>query len=296
MRSSIVAGVDIGGSHITAALINLADRKILPGSQRRDAVNANGTAEEIISGWASVIRNCFASHQLQPGRTGIAMPGPFDYSEGISLMKDQGKYRSLYGLKVGELLAEALHTGKDDIAFTNDAACFLQGELFGGVAKGYNSVFGITLGTGFGSAFAKEDRATDADLWCSPFKNGIAEDYFSHSALVGKYAAISGRHIANVKELAELAETDEQAKEVFTELGINLGEFLMTILKDTPAELVVIGGNISKAFNKFYPALKAVFQYHGLDVLVRVTQLGEHAALVGAASEWHNRKGTMIEG
>lgn len=296
MKSSIVAGVDIGGSHITAALINLADRKILPGSQRREAVNADGTPEEIISGWVSVIRNCFASHGLHPGRTGIAMPGPFDYNEGISLMKDQGKYRSLYGLNIKELLAEALNVKKDDIAFTNDAACFLQGELFGGIAKGYNAVFGITLGTGFGSAFAKEGRAADADLWCSPFKKGIAEDYFSHGALVGKYAAVSGKHIANVKELAELAETDEEAKEVFTELGINLGEFFLSVLKNKPAELIVVGGNISKAFSRFYPALKAVFQYHGMDIPVRVTQLGEHAALVGAASEWHNRKGTMVEG
>jgi len=294
MKSSIVAGVDIGGSHITAALINLTDRKILPGSQRRDTVNANGTAGEIVGGWASVIRDCFASHQLQSGRTGIAMPGPFDYNEGISLIKDQGKYRSLYGLNVKELLAEALNTDKADITFTNDAACFLQGELFSGVAKGYNTVFGITLGTGFGSAFAKEGRAVDADLWCMPFKNGIAEDYFSHGALVARYASVSGRHVSNVKELAELAETDEVAKEVFTELGINLGDFFLSVLKSTPAELIVIGGNISKAFNRFYPALKAVFQYHGLDIPVRVTQLGEHASLVGAASEWHNRKGTAI--
>lgn len=296
MKSSIVAGVDIGGSHITAALINLTDRKILPGSQRRDTVNANGTAKEIIGRWTSVIRDCFASHQLQPGRTGIAMPGPFDYSEGISLIKDQGKYRSLYGLKVKELLAEALSVNREDIAFTNDAACFLQGELFSGVAKGYNTVLGITLGTGFGSAFAKDGQAADADLWCAPFKNGIVEDYFSHGALVAKYAGISGRHISNVKELAELAETDKIAREVFTELGINLGDFFLSVLKSKPVELIVIGGNISKAFNKFYPALKAVFQYHGLNIPVRVTQLGEHASLVGAASKWHNRMGTVIGG
>ncbi|HEX2848133.1 MAG TPA: ROK family protein [Chitinophagaceae bacterium] len=294
MKSSIVAGVDIGGSHITAALISLTNRRILPGSQRRDIVNANGTSEEIISGWASVIRDCFASHQLQPGRTGIAMPGPFDYSEGISLMKDQGKYRSLYKLKVKELLAEALDTDKADITFTNDAACFLQGELFSGVAKGYNTVFGITLGTGFGSAFAKEGLAADADLWCMPFKNGIAEDYFSHGALIAKYAGISGRDVSNVKELADLTETDEMAKVIFTELGINLGDLFVAVLTNRPVELIVIGGNISKAFNKFYPALKAVFQYHGLDIPVKVTQLGEHASLVGAASEWHNRMGTMI--
>lgn len=296
MKNSIVAGVDIGGSHITAALINLHDRQILPGSQRRESVNANGTAEQIIEGWAAVIRSCFASNGSEPGRTGIAMPGPFDYPEGISLMKDQGKYRSLYGLKVGELLAGSLGISKDAVSFTNDAACFLQGELFGGVAKAYNNVFGITLGTGFGSAFARDGRATDADMWCAPFRNGIAEDYFSHGALIARYADISGSNVSNVKELADLAETNEHAKTVFTELGMNLGEFLVSVLKVTPAELVVIGGNISKAFNKFYPALRAAFQYHELDTPVRVTELGEHASLVGAASEWYDRKGAAIGG
>jgi glucokinase len=36
---------------------------------------------------------------------------------------------------------------------------------------------GLTLGSGLGSSLKKGCKISDAGLWSSPFKEGIAEDY-----------------------------------------------------------------------------------------------------------------------
>ena len=39
---------------------------------------------------------------------GFAMPGPFDYVKGICYIRGVAKYENLYGINVGEAIAEAL--------------------------------------------------------------------------------------------------------------------------------------------------------------------------------------------
>jgi glucokinase len=107
---------------------------------------------------------------------GIAKPGPFDYQTGIALMNGQDKFDELYGLNVKTQLSEALNINAGRIQFMNDAECFIRGEAFSGAAQGYNSIIGLTLGTSLGSSIYENGNSKDAELWCSPFKDGIAED------------------------------------------------------------------------------------------------------------------------
>jgi glucokinase len=284
---SLVAGVDIGGTHITAALIDLRNRSILAGSICRDRVNSNGSADEIVSSWANVISNCFAAGGMLPGHIGIAMPGPFNYTEGIAFMKDQGKYDALYGLNVRKLLALKMKTSQQKILLNNDAACFLQGELFSGIAKNVMKVIGITLGTGLGSAITDNGKVVDANLWCSPFKNGIAEDYLSERGLLKNYKTLIDLPIENVKALTMLAEyNDINAKLAFTQFGNELGDFLDPLVTRYSTELVVLGGNISKAFRFFSTSLEKRLHMHR--VVMRESILWEEAALIGAASMWEH--------
>ncbi len=280
----MVVGVDIGGSHITAALVDIGSRKIQEGSWKREAVDASAQADEIINAWAHVISDCFHSAGIEASQVGIAMPGPFDYNTGISWMKDQGKYRSLYGMNVGEMLAAKLGIAPSEIRFNNDAACFLQGELFSGSGRGISKAIGLTLGTGFGSAYASNGHVTDADLWCAPFKEGIAEDYFSNGGLVKRYAQIAGQSISSAKEIAAIAEHDTAAQQLFKQFGIELAEFLDPLIERHSTELLVIGGNIARSFPLFANYLRQQLTRHS--ILISETKLGENAALIGAASMW----------
>ncbi len=295
MENSIVLGVDIGGSHITAALVNLETRELVQQSSVRESVNSKASASEIIEGWTKVIQQAFQAFPVSCKRLGIAMPGPFDYEEGISLMKNQEKYDALYGLNIKEILAENLQIDKSHIHFVNDAECFLKGEVFGGAAQGCKSAVGLTLGTGLGSSKYSKGTVADADLWCAPFLDSIAEEYLSTRWFTKRYAELTSACINNVKELIDLPLSGCIRQQIFREFGQNLALFLNKYMQGNRPEVIVIGGNISKAFDLFKDELKDHLSETFSKTLVHTTKLGEDAALIGAASSWHAIEAEIVK-
>lgn len=286
---SLVLGVDIGGSHITAALIDLETRTVLPKSYSRKSINSLAEADEIITSWCELISACFANVDIAERKIGIAIPGPFDYDNGISLMLNQDKFDSLYCLNVKELLSSKLGVPSENIRLVNDAASFLQGEVFAGAARDYHSVLGLTLGTGLGSSIYENGLVRDADLWQSPFKEGIAEEYLCGRWFVERYEALTGKSIAGVKDLAELAGSESCVDEIFREFASNLAEFISPLAQKYHTELVVIGGNISNAFELFLKELNDLLKRNEIFVKVEISHLKEDAALLGAASCWEEK-------
>jgi glucokinase len=178
MKHSLILGADIGGSHITTALVETQHWTLLEHTRSRAAVDPSGAANKILSSWCTLIQETLAKSPELPTAFGLAIPGPFNYQQGISLMQGQNKYDSLYGVNVKKSIADFFNIKIEDITIINDAESFLEGELRSGVGKGYYKPLAITLGTGLGSAFSDYGNTRDADLWSSPFKQGIAEDYF----------------------------------------------------------------------------------------------------------------------
>lgn len=287
MNNPLVAGVDIGGSHITAALVDLEVRSVLPAFSARKPINAQEDADSIIDNWCATIGEVFEAQPASlPKRVGIAMPGPFDYEQGISFIKDQNKYESLYGLNVKEMIAARLGVTPDSIRLMNDAGCFLQGEVVGGAARGFKSAVGVTLGTGLGTATFQDGVAKDANLWCAPFLDGIAEDYISARWLLNTYHEASGTVVDNVKDLVELIPTDPQIKTIFRQFGRHLAAFLAPFIRTHHPEVVVIGGNISKSSDLFLGQVEEGLQAESITIPVRIARLGENAHIMGAAGCW----------
>lgn len=87
---------------------------------------------------------------------GFAMPGPFDYVNGICLMRGVSKYENLYGINVGDELCKFLALkSRQDVRFINDVSAFAIGEAKAGKAAGAARSMVITIGTGIGSAFIR---------------------------------------------------------------------------------------------------------------------------------------------
>jgi glucokinase len=284
MNNNIVVGIDIGGSHITVALVDLKEHTLIPESLVRHHVNSKGNTGEVIQTWTTAIAQCKIRYAGTSNKIGIAMPGPFDYEKGISLIKGLDKYEALYNLNVKELLANKLRIAEEDIFMMNDASCFLKGEVFGGAARNLNNVVGITLGTGLGSATYKDGVVYDGDLYYTPYEDSTAEEYLSTRWFIKRYKELSGTMVNNVKEIRERVPADETASSLFVEFGKNLGEVLAAYIKKHSARSVVIGGNIIHAWELFITETEAVLTRHTLNVSIVKAKLGEEAALLGAGS------------
>lgn len=282
-----ILGVDVGGSHITAGLINTKTRKLISGSLVRKPVNSHGSYEEIMTVWGDTLLEACKGH-AKPETIGIAMPGPFDYERGISLIKGFNKYDSLYQLNIKEGLANILKIAPHHIKIKNDAACFLQGEIFTGTTRGVSRVLGLTLGTGFGSAFGMNGIATDAELSSKYFKDRRAEDYFSTKWFLDEYFRLSGQRSTSVKEMNHLIDSDPLVESIFKRFCENLSIFLKDVLGKNDTELILIGGNIIKC-DLIIPELKKQLKIRSFDIPIYISQLGEEAALVGAASLWADK-------
>ncbi|UKT62773.1 ROK family protein [Pedobacter mucosus] len=284
MEKPVALGVDIGGSHITAALVDLETRTIIEHSISRNAVDSQESMEVILLAWCAIINKAFDGIAHLSRYVGIAMPGPFNYEDGICLIKDQDKFKSLYGVNVKHELSKRLNIPAENIHFINDAAGFLQGEVFAGAAKGNPNVLGLTLGTGLGSSICIQHKATDADLWNSEFLDGIAEDYLSTRWFLKRYEELSGIKLDGVKELVAYIESDYLVTRVFMEFGYNLAQFLIPLVRKYKIDSIIIGGNIAQAFSEFSPELIATLKGNDINATVKISELKELAALIGAAS------------
>jgi glucokinase len=284
-NTQYVIGVDIGGTHLTAGLIEMSEVKVIRSSIIRNKLNSKGEAEKILAVWISTIKEVMANSPSVVEMVGFAMPGPFDYDKGICLIKGFDKYESLYGMNIRQLLAEALSLKPDAVRFRNDAEAFLAGELYGGAAKGYQHAIGITLGTGLGSATSHNAVTVDAELSVTPYANGeMIEEFVSTRALLKFYRNLTGVELKDAERLAQLYKTDTHAQKAFSLFGEHLTWFLEKFIKAENPEVVVIGGNISNSWDLFMHQVQKALQKK-LEVMPEIVRavLAEDAALVGGA-------------
>lgn len=278
--AQLALGIDIGGSHITAGMVDLVQKKIVEGSIVRHLVNRHAPAEEILNVWAGTIKDQLLNFQQPVTRVGFAMPGPFDYPNGICLIKGFDKYEALYGLNIRQELAARTGVPAEQIVFRNDADAFIDGELYGGAGEGFTRALGLTLGTGLGSCLYVEGEITNAGLNVLPFKYGMAEEYLSTRWFIKTYQQQTGKQVSGVKELADRYHEDETARQIFEEFSRNLGELLLHCINTFKIQVIIIGGNIANAFSLF---IDQVLKQLPADApVIKKAILGEQAAMIGA--------------
>ncbi len=277
---------DVGGSHISAAVCFAGDYRLGP------VVRAPHPEQHSSQAFVDLLHTLglrAASGIQGVSGAGLAMPGPFDYATGISYMRHKLPY--LYGFDLRAALAGRFGWPPQSVRFLNDAAAFLLGEVGAGAARGIDRAVGITLGTGIGSAFASAGQILTAghgvppggEIWNLPYEGGIVEDLLSTRALLQSYRQRTGL-TREVIDIAQAAPADPHAAAVFTQFGDSLGRALRVLLADFAPQVVVLGGGISRSSHLFLPAARLALR--DLPLELRVSTLGENAALVGAAVAW----------
>jgi glucokinase len=293
MKQNIAIGADIGGSHISCAAIDLTSGKVLRETFSERSVNNQAQAAEIIAVWASCLTDVLSKTNVSEVKgIGFAMPGPFDYVNGICFIKGVAKYENLYGFNIADAIVSSLDISENFKArFMNDASAFAVGEAWVGKASKARRSMSITIGTGLGSAFIDDkipvvDGSEVPGIGCVyhlPYKDSIADDHFSTRWFLGSYKKATGKVVKGVKEMADLAAADKTAMRLFTDFGERLALFLAPWLKKFGAEILVVGGNISYAYQLFGEIFEHRLRKEKCTCKVALSELKEDAALLGSA-------------
>jgi glucokinase len=253
-----------------------------PGSRVRLPLPANVSRDELV---ATLVRAARAV--AGRGRLAVAVPGPFDYAAGVSLITH--KLESLCGVDLRSELCAALDLPEPTaVRFLNDADAFVLGEWWAGAARGHDRTVGVTLGTGLGSAFADRGRLVHdgprvppgGELYRLRFRGAPVEETISRSALLGRYGDVA----VDVDELAVRARAGEpRARLVFEELGVALAELLAPWLARFEATCLVVGGSIARSWDVFGTRVRAGLESVECLRAVDAAEYLEDAPLLGAA-------------
>jgi glucokinase len=280
---------DVGGSHIAAGVFHFLSGTVE--TLNRLVVPAGVSSDEFFSAFASLRDSLLAPATPLKG-IAVAIPNPFDHDSGVSYM--QHKYRQLYGVDLRRGLSKSLSCDPTRIHFLNDAAAFLIGEIDQGAAAGSVRSVGITLGTGVGSAFAvSQDVVTSGEgvppggeIWNLAYRRGIVEDVISTATIQKEYARLTGGSV-EVREIANLARTQPEARRVFETFGRELGQVVRHTCSGFAPERVVLGGGISRTASIFLSSAET--ELVDLSIQLRVSSLFERAPLVGAGISWQRK-------
>ena len=287
MTPKIIAA-DIGGSHISSTILNRNNWQIDSAKIIETKTNSFGQKEQIIKGWVNNLQqNARKEKIVNNHQIAIALPGPFDYKNGVFQAHPEGKMGSLVGENFRDLLVP--YFGETlKISFENDAACFGLGTACFGAGWNQQRLIGITLGTGIGSSFIANQQIIKAgpsipvggELYRESYKGSIADDYFSTRWFVRAAAEDLGLKVSGVRVLTEQA-PKAYLQDLFTRFANNLYQFLLPYASRFGATAIVIGGNITKAWRFFGVELTSLFEKDG--IIIKPSILNEQAIMLGAA-------------
>lgn len=288
--------LEVGGTHVAAAVVEHANWSVLPDSMLRLPLEAAGSAGELVD---VMVRAVSGLGEAGSAGLTVAIPGPFDYEQGVGQYRDVGKFDNLAGFDLRSALSDRLGLPGGSIAFINDAEAFGIGEYALGAASGYGRAVCITLGTGIGSVFLDNGLPVRTGPAVPPqgtahrlnYRGRPLEETVSRRAIRAAYAAAVGpdskNEDADVRAIASLAHSgDETARQVLDAAFTSLGEALAEYIHAFGAGILVVGGSMAGSWDLVAPPLR-----QGLigtvpdlgELPVRSAQHPELAALSGAA-------------
>jgi predicted NBD/HSP70 family sugar kinase len=286
--------LEIGGTHLTAARVSCRPWALVPGSLNRIALDADRPAEELLDDIAVAARTLGNGHQLD---LVVAIPGPFDYAQGVGGFTGVGKFASLHGVDLRSELLSRLAPRPHRVRFLNDADAFGLGEYAVGAARGHDRAVCITLGTGVGSAFLDRGEPVNDGPLVPPdgsihllFHAGRPlEETVSRRAIRAAYARAVGvlEQPLDVHAIAARArEGDPLANLVLHQAFVGLGVALAPVLERFEAGVLVVGGSMAGSFDIIGPAvgdgIARVRPSLGR-LPIRPARRPDDAALIGAA-------------
>ncbi|HEU4539228.1 MAG TPA: ROK family protein, partial [Polyangiaceae bacterium] len=202
----LVFGVDLGGTKIEGALLEVSEQGPVVRARRRVPTESDQGYESVVARTAGLVRAMLdeAGVAAVPP-LGVGMPG--SVSRRTGLVKNSNS-QCLNGRPFRDDLRRALGA---PVAFANDADCFALAEARWGAGRGREGgvVFGVILGTGVGGGWVLRGRPWEGPNsmggeWghheliaeggrpCYCGRRGCVETYLAGPALEASYERRAG--------------------------------------------------------------------------------------------------------
>ena len=304
-----VLAVDLGGTHLRAALID-QDGTIHSRARRRTPSSAVG--DDIVGAIVEVARECeevFASGDSYKAIS-VVVPGSVNLAAGTVVKAPN--LPALDGFPLRSALAKAL--GRP-VILENDANAAAVGEMWRGAARGHRAIVCVTLGTGVGGGIILDGRlwrgvndsaAEVGHMSVDPFggvrcrcgNQGCLEVYASATAIVRMAREAQPRFPESTLQTADELTSeavylagvrgDALAREVFGRMGIYLGIGLASLINILNPEMIVIAGGVANGWDLFAKKMYAeitqrAFPLPAAQVRIVRTECADDAGLLGAA-------------
>jgi len=269
-------GVDIGGTNIRAGLVSKGT--II--SQNQLTLKNKHSMDAMLAQLMEVINPLTSSPYTG---IGIGVPSVVDTVNGI--VYDVANIPAWNRVELKQIVQERFQV---PVRINNDVNCFVLGEYNYGIAKGFGSLVGITLGTGMGSGLIFDHvlytghNCGAGEIGLMPYLDKTLEDYVGSQFFIAK----TGK---SAEELWRTALTGEkQAIALWNEFGWHLGKALKIVMYAYDPEAIVLGGSISQAYDFFEKSMLEVlkdFEYpNTLKQLKVLVSQKANISLLGAAS------------
>ena len=296
LESQVLVGIDLGGTKIEGVVIDAA-RPELALQRLRVPTDREKGYDHILDNICAVVDALNAACvEAADCAVGIGTPGTWDpLTETLRGSNTQ----CLNGRPLRSDLARKL--GRS-VSIENDANCFVMAEASFGSARGYDTVFGIILGTGCGGAFVANGdllrgRHGIAGEWgqlvvepggdVSPHgSRGTLEAYISGPSLEDFYLRESGSR-RSLTEIADRVPEDAAARLTMERLACYFTKGLAAVIDIVDPHAIVIGGGVGNCAMLYSDELRnrvsaAIFAPAFEASVLRPT-LGDSAGVFGAA-------------
>ncbi len=309
MRTRTTIGVDIGGTSVRAGVVDRHGNVV--DTARAPTPAGEGALEDAI---VSAVSGLAERHRVTG--VGLAVAG-FVTTDRRSVMF--APHLAWRNAPVGDRIAQRLGL---PVVLEHDANAAVLGEHRFGAARGARVALLVAIGTGIGGGLLLDGklfrgahgvapelghlRLVPGGRACPCGKQGCWERYCSGTALSATAVELLARHpgsstvlsrdaadsraVTGRKVAAAAREGDPLARRAVAELARWLGEGLALAADIYDPEVVVIGGGVSESATLFlddardhYKKMITGAGYRPL-ARIRTAQLGDDAALVGAAA------------
>jgi fructokinase len=249
-------GIDLGGTKIEAIAL-AADAVVAP--RRRISTPRDYTAT------LDAITRLVAELEAETGRTGtvgIGIPGVVTRATGLV------KNANSTWLNGRPLQADLQARLARPVRVANDANCFALSEAIDGAGRGFETVFGVILGTGVGGGIAirqrlhdgpnqiagewghnplpwmtDEERATAPECYCG--KLGCIETFLSGPGFERDHALLSGTPRSSRDIVRAAAAGDPHATRALRRYEDRLARGLAAVVNLLDPDVIVLGGGMS---------------------------------------------------